>query len=549
MEQPPVPVTGRRLGHSALLALVLTVGLALFAAYAGPYSTGPDAPPSPARTGIGGARAAPVVPTRPPPPPTPSPLPALRSVGEGLDGQLLVQAAGYRFLDLHTGTLGAVLGFPFGPNGNAMPTQTGFVFLSTRATALADGHRSVVSLKVVDTTGQARRDFDVGTFRGYNDPALPKDEQGESVIAAARTASDGNTVFVGLAIRGREEWRRSVLAVDLERPRVIGRFELDTVPLRTGTGAARAANAAPTPGVPTYAYAWPPEIDLSPSGRSALLTAEVVVDGRVNQVRRWRASVDRFGLGSLRPFRRDVPALQPDQCRIDGYATEETYYSLCWLGGGPSVLRLAADGSVLGETSVKQVDGEGIGIAQAVDRAAGKLYLWNMTTRTLARLSLISGKLEGVVTIPQRSSAEQPESLVGALAHGLSAWLAPSAAAKVFVDPGLALSPDGTRLYGLAVDLSDGEHTMTRAAGIYAFDAGTLAVLDWWQPTADFASLAVSDDGTLVFAAGLAGVDAAGNETGWPASVTAYDAQTGEIRLIAGDLGDLWITLRTGVGH
>jgi hypothetical protein len=461
-----------------------------------------------------------------------------------------VQANGYRFLDLHTGTLGPVLGFPFGPSGNAMPTSAGFAFLSVKATVLPDGHQSVVSIHLADASGQARDEFVVGAFRGYNDPAMRVDEQGESVMASAATAPDGRTVFVGLSVRGRDEWRRSVVALDLERGETIGRFGLDAVPLRTsGGGAARSTTAVPTPGVPTYAYAWPPEIQLSPSGRRAVLTAEVAVDGRVNQVRRWSASIAGRGLDGPRPFRQDVRALQADQCRIDGFATEETYYSLCGFGGNLRVLRLAADGSILGETSVQQLEGPGVGIGQVVNRATGHLFLWNMTSRTLARVSLVSGRLEGFVSVPQRSSAESPESLVGALAHGLSAWLAPSAAAKIFVDPGLALSPDGERLYGLVVDLPDGEHTMTRAAGITVFDARTLALLDWWQPTADFTSLAVSDDGKLVFAAGLAGVDAAGKEADWPASVTAYDARTGQIRLIAGDLGDVWITLRADDGR
>ena len=163
MEQRLVPVAGRRVGSSAFLALALTVGLALFAAYAGPHGRGATGAPSPATTGVGGARVQPVAPTRPPPPPTPSPLPALRSFGEAVDGHLLVQANGYRFLDLRTGTLDPVLGFPFGPTGNAMPTRSGFAFLSVKATVLPDGHRSVVSIHLADASGQARDEFVVAS--------------------------------------------------------------------------------------------------------------------------------------------------------------------------------------------------------------------------------------------------------------------------------------------------------------------------------------------------------------------------------------------------
>ncbi len=97
------------------------------------------------------------------------------------------------------------------------------------------------------------------------------------------------------------------------------------------------------------------------------------------------------------------------------------------------------------------------------------------------------------------------------------------------------LSADGKRLYALGVtgtDLTDAGGS----AGIFTFDADPLRFDANLRPTADFSSLAVSPDGTLVYAAGMEGSDAGGHQTNQPASLTAYDAATGAVRAIFGNL-------------
>jgi len=83
---------------------------------------------------------------------------------------------------------------------------------------------------------------------------------------------------------------------------------------------------------------------------------------------------------------------------------------------------------------------------------------------------------------------------------------------------------------------------MSGSAGIFAFDAATLAPVWHVEPNADYVSLAVSPDGRFLFAAGTAGVDAAGRRSGQPASITVLDAGDGSTRLIAGQLGGGQIT-------
>src|SRR4029077_9745537 len=82
---------------------------------------------------------------------------------------------------------------------------------------------------------------------------------------------------------------------------------------------------------------------------------------------------------------------------------------------------------------------------------------------------------------------------VGDLAHAIGRWIAPPVAAKVFVDPGLVLSPDGTRIFALAADTGNGEAVSSQ--GVFVFDGATLEQVAHWPPTADLTSIAISPDG------------------------------------------------------
>ena len=113
----------------------------------------------------------------------------------------------------------------------------------------------------------------------------------------------------------------------------------------------------------------------------------------------------------------------------------------------------------------------------------------------------------------------------------------------MYLQPSLALSPDGTRLYLLATTATSPVDTTAGSSGVWVFDAGTLAILGHWAPTADFISIAVSSDGAYVYAAGMPGKDAAGNQTGQDASVTVYQASSGQVRVIAGQLGQVYLNL------
>jgi len=162
------------------------------------------------------------------------------------------------------------------------------------------------------------------------------------------------------------------------------------------------------------------------------------------------------------------------------------------------------------------------------------LYLWNATRLVLTRVDLGTG----ATTTATGATASDGDPLTA-----LGRWLVPTVAAKVILSPGLAVSPDGTRIYALAVDSSGTASSgVAGSTGILVFDAAAMRQVDRWPPTADFISIAVSADGARVYAAGGPEVYSDGQRSNQPASVTIYDAATGEVQLIAGSLGQGYVT-------
>ena len=74
------------------------------------------------------------------------------------------------------------------------------------------------------------------------------------------------------------------------------------------------------------------------------------------------------------------------------------------------------------------------------------------------------------------------------------------------------------------------------STGVWVFDASSLQAVAHWAPVADYVSLTLNRDGSLLLVAGMPGADAAGNSNDQAASVTIYDAATGAVRAIAGQV-------------
>jgi len=221
-----------------------------------------------------------------------------------------------------------------------------------------------------------------------------------------------------------------------------------------------------------------------------------------------------------------------DSCYVnsEGFATPTIWYT--WCANGDAMLhRFMVDGTALPTTAMPPL---ALLVRPVVDIARGRLYAWDPFKRTLAAIDLNTGAVIGTVAAPAPSAAT-PSGLFDQLAGVFGNWIAPTVAAKVNLAPGLVLSPDGRRLYALGVTGTD----ITEAggsAGVFAFDTDPLRFVANWRPVADYSSLALSSDGSLLYAAGMSGTDAAGRQTDQPASLTAYDTATGAVRAIFGDL-------------
>jgi len=158
-----------------------------------------------------------------------------------------------------------------------------------------------------------------------------------------------------------------------------------------------------------------------------------------------------------------------------------------------------------------------------------KLYVWDPGTGTVTRVDLASGE--------QTTGKGIASADTGPLT-ALGNWLAPATEAKSWLRGALAISPDGSRIYAIGIKQAVGDRDVAGSAGVFVFDAATLEPITIWQPTADYVSVAVSADGSLVYAAGLPGVDARGGvKIAQQASITVFDTSDGSIRLIAGQLG------------
>lgn len=70
-----------------------------------------------------------------------------------------------------------------------------------------------------------------------------------------------------------------------------------------------------------------------------------------------------------------------------------------------------------------------------------------------------------------------------------------------------------------------------------------MAQVDHWDSIADLVSIAVSGDGAFVYVAGSPEFNGNGSVTHQFASITVFEAQTGAIRLIAGQLGKGFLVL------
>jgi len=461
-------------------------------------------------------------------PRTATPLPALVHEGAIPDpAKVLVQANNdFQVADLATGTLANLpIGRrTVGPKTMLARPGGGWVCICGDNIGSGAGRATGIDLVVesTDRAGAPGPRTTIREVRAESDPDLPIEKQPLLVDTFTSASPDGRVAFVTWTARaGAAGWTAGIEVIDLATAAVLSSRSL-TIPEADSVQEREKTRPAP-------------RVAVAPAGDAILVYCFWIVEGTGPTwpagTDHWSASFDGGEIGTLAPS----GTTAADQCQEiwTGLVDSVTYYAVCMLPSGQlAVDRTGVDGKPLDRTELPGTDG-GLFLSTVV-RQDDRLFIWDPVKAMLTRFDLRSATVKSGTATAATPPATGVDALA-ALGRQLGWWMAPAVVAKVYLEPGMVASPDGTRIYALGVDPPNGEDA--GSTGIFVFDAESLEQASHWAPTADFASLAISPDGLHVYAAGQPGVDAAGNVSADEASITVYATADGSIDLIAGRLG------------
>jgi hypothetical protein len=322
------------------------------------------------------------------------------------------------------------------------------------------------------------------------------------------------------------------------------RFEVELVRLRPD-GVAGAAVVAELPPEPGTVEANGPFLSFDPSGTwlaAGLWALHESQAGASFAAPRWIIPLFDGRPGDVRPLA-DTPVVAEGQsdefCNEEGWAESGMYAAVCVDPGGTrTIRRWSPDGRALepldpGPTF--QVDGIGIRLGGM----AGTILAWDPYGHRLSSMDIVGGDIR--VSPRGGGPPDYPGDGVPLTDRSM-----------LFGNPGaFAVTSDGDRAYALGEATGPGDSTVggpeapVRSTGVWVLDLATRRIIDHWPATARYHQIAVSPDGREVIAVGMAGMDADGRANpGQLHSITVFDAVTGDVRLVAGELdGAGWVSL------
>ncbi len=516
---------GRSLNLIAVgLVGFVVIGLLLGTAF---DNSGPSGPASGAVAVASGSPDRTARPTRRPTPiprrlATPLPTIEVNSTTRPSERRL-VYRDGQEILDLGSGTLRS-----FGRTYEDVlwPVGNEYVCICVvRSGGVGSSAGATLQFGRFDETGKRLVETDLVAFDDIE--AVPEMTEGFNITATMDAA--GDHLFVVAAVRRPPLWIVELHIVDVDTGSLLDRAVIDSFPVHLDeprpSASPRIDGSAPE-GV----YAWANAVAAAPDGKTVFATvglSEVRGEAWTSRNLEWFVPIVEGKAGDPLPMPEDAQ-LAPDRWCI-GRPTFFDDVRIVQVCGPPpqpgdgsfwSVRRVTTAGESLGDLPIGAARADGSAASHLVDRERRAIYLWDSFSHLLSRVDIDTGRAqEGVVD-----------------ASVLPGDRSPSGRGWIGVDPGLALSVDGTRLYALGIQAGTGN--AGRSTGVWVFDTDTLEVLEHWGPRALLTSLAVSADGRFVYAAGAAGFDAEGHENHrWAASITVYDATNGEIAVLYGAIG------------
>lgn len=552
----------RRLAAPAGLAVAATVLLAIGATWLNDSSrvptTGSDASRAP--TGSIGPTGPAGTPAQPSPShPAISPLPRMAVFGDPLPvPALLIPGFGHRPLDLTTGSLGEPLERSPEHGGSFVPRPGGGWTCVCRMYdrppfAFAEGPTSVsIDLIDYDATGARIQSRFLNTYAdAVADPRLIG--WASPVDASAWQGDRPDRVYLAWVVRTPDGWESGLDVVDLVDARVIQKVHLPDLALEDGSDAA---------GQPYATVASPPIVTVAPDGSRLVIGQQrgvlrrdasgAVEDFAPTASAHWGAPIVAGEIGALTAFAGGPGSLEGASCAWpsgESFASDEVYVVNC---GSAAVQRRVdpRDGRLLGDVHIGGVD---VTLAEAAQLPDGRRFVWFPFSRTLVEIDAIAGRELRRVTIDGLTGARRsdgdggPLDTLADIGRRLGRWIAPPALAKVILDPTIAVAPDGSRLYLLGMSgtsVADGGVS----TGVHVVETASLTEVATWPPTADWMSMAISRDGSLVYLIGAPGmaIDASGalvEDLAIGSSLTVLDAVTGEVRAVAGLLGSDYFVL------
>ena len=512
-----------RLGRAATAAVALTVAATIIAVVI-TLPPDPGKSPAPSDGSTPGATDAALA----------TPLPKRLANGEvPAPSRVIVQteSGGFATVDLADGSIGGP--FTLARPGSALQVRPdgSLMCLCVSESGSADGSRTTASVRLehLEADGTPISTHQVGSFDGQPDPrdtGFTRPDPLPNVHVATSFSEGGRYGFVGWSRRVHPDWLSGLLVVDLLDGSVVS--ELDLPAMTTGDDDSRRLVAAPrivgSAGDALYlGRSWE---EFSPA-QGAITDYRFGSDA-------FRISYPAGVLGGLMAVSGSAEC--GDSVVAGGALPDGGDWVACTSVGGQdsTVHRVAGDGEILPPVTVASaVEIGGDITALAHDRSA--LFFWNPASARLTRVDIATGESTTGDGLIARAGP-------GPLA-AFGRWLAPVAAAKSFLQSSVIVSPDGLRVYAIGVKAGVESTAIEGSAGVFVFDASTLELLEIYQPTADFVSLAIGANGRFIYAAGLPGVDALGRRRGdQGASVTVFDTADGTTRVIAGQLGSGRIT-------